>query len=125
MITVIINGLDISQYIQQTVDIEEQMRKIYGDAHDETIDGSMIPNLVAVKWDPSFVTVPMPQSIANQLLTFMEQETVNLEYTSFKVANGQMRTITALPQTVNVSYAMDTATGTRIYQAARLVFQEQ
>lgn len=123
-ITVIINGLDISQYVQQTQDISEKMRKIYGTAHDTASDGTIIPNLIATKWDPSFKTLPLPQSIAQSLLAYMELETVTLQYTSFKVANGLTRSIAALPSEVSVSYAMDN-NGTRIYQGTIIGFQEQ
>lgn len=123
--TVLINGTDISDYVQQTQDISETMRKVYGAAQDTASDGTIIPNLIAVKWDPSFLTVPMPQSIAEQVIAYMEQETVTLKYTSFKVAGSGTRTITALPVSCTVSYAMDDHTGTRIYQACKLVFQEQ
>lgn len=124
-ITVIIDDLDISKYVQQTQDIEEQLRKVYGSAQAPALDGTIIPNLVAVKWDPSFLTVPMPQNVANTLIAYMEKETVTLQYTSFKYAGGQVRTITALPQTITVSYATDDYNGTRIYKATRIAFQEQ
>ena len=124
-ITVIIDDLDISQYIQQTQDISEQMRKVYGKAQDTALDGSIIPNLVAIKWDPSFGTKPMPQSVASTLIAYMEKETVTLQYTSFKYAGGQTRTITALPMSLTVSYATNDYNGERVYQSAALAFQEQ
>lgn len=125
MITVIIDDLDISEYIQQTTDITEQMRKIYGRAQDTALDGTTIPNLVAIKYDPSFSTKPMPQSIAEILASYMEKETVTLQYTSFKYAGGQVRTITALPQSITINYATDDYNGERIYNNMALAFEEQ
>ena len=125
MITVIIDDLDISEYIQQTTDITEQMRKIYGRAQDTALDGTTIPNLVAIKYDPSFSTRPMPQSIAEILASYMEKETVTLQYTSFKYAGGQVRTITALPQSITINYATDDYNGERIYNNMALAFEEQ
>lgn len=125
MITVIIDDLDISEYIQQTTDITEQMRKIYGRAQDTALDGTTIPNLVAIKYDPSFSTKPMPQSIAEILASYMEKETVTLQYTSFKYAGGQVRTITALPQSITLNYATDDYNGERIYNNMALAFEEQ
>ena len=125
MITVIIDDLDISEYIQQTTDITEQMRKIYGRAQDTALDGTTIPNLVAIKYDPSFSTKPMPQSIAEILASYMEKETVTLQYTSFKYAGGQVRTITALPQSITLNYATDDYNGERVYNNMALAFEEQ
>lgn len=125
MITVIIDDLDISEYIQQTVDITERMRKVYGKAQDTALDGTTIPNLVAIKYDPSFSTKPMPQSIAETLASYMEKETVTLQYTSFKYAGGQVRTITALPQSITINYATDDYNGERIYNNMALAFEEQ
>lgn len=125
MITVIIDDLDISEYIQQTVDITEKMRKVYGKAQDTALDGTTIPNLVAIKYDPSFSTKPIPQSIAETLASYMEKETVTLQYTSFKYAGGQVRTITALPQSITINYATDDYNGERIYNNMALAFEEQ
>lgn len=125
MITVIIDDLDISEYIQQTVDITEKMRKVYGKAQDMALDGTTIPNLVAIKYDPSFSTKPIPQSIAERLASYMEKETVTLQYTSFKYAGGQVRTITALPQSITLNYATDNYNGERVYNNMALSFEEQ
>lgn len=125
MITVIIDDLDISEYIQQTVDITERMRKVYGKAQDTALDGTTIPNLVAIKYDPSFSTKPIPQSIAETLASYMEKETVTLQYTSFKYAGGQVRTITALPQSITLNYATDNYNGERVYNNMALAFEEQ
>ena len=66
-ITLRINGVDFSSYIEKTQDISESMRKVYGKANATGLDGTQIPNLVAVKWDPSFRTRPMPQDMAKRL----------------------------------------------------------
>ena len=67
----------------------------------------------------------MPQSIAEILASYMEKETVTLQYTSFKYAGGQVRTITALPQSITINYATDDYNGERIYNNMALAFEEQ
>lgn len=125
MITCIIDGVDISAYIQQQTDISETMRKITGNAQATAIDGTTIPNQIAVKWDPSFVTRPLPQPIAESIIAAMERETVTLQYTSVKVAGSGARTITAFPVSMSVSYATDDYTGVRVYAPMTLSFEEQ
>lgn len=122
-ITLIINNTDYSAYIQQTHDINESMRKIYGRAQGPAVDGTMIADLIAIKWDPSFMLKPLPQSMAEELISLMELETVSLQYSSVK--NGaQLRKITALPQSISISYAT-TERGERIYDATTIAFEEQ
>lgn len=124
-ITLKINGTDFSAYIQQETDISEKMRKIYGQAQATALDGTTIPNLVAVKYDPSFLMKPLPQNLANTLLALMEYETVTVQYTSFKVAGSGTRTITAFPVSMTVAYAMTDRNGNRIYQPTTIAFEEQ
>lgn len=122
-ITLIINNTDYSAYIQQTQDITETLRKIYGKAHGYAVDGTTIPNLIAKKWDPSFMLKPLPQSMAEQLIDLMEMETVTLQYTSVKHGE-ELREITALPLSMTVNYATY-ARGERVYQPTVISFEEQ
>ena len=121
VIELYINGNDFSDYIQQETDISERMRKIVGRAQDTAIDGRTIPDLLAVKWDPSFLLQPMPQAKMATLLALMKEETVALQYTS--VTSGALRSITAMPVAMTVKYAMQW-NSMRIYDATPISFEE-
>lgn len=120
--TLIINGEDFSDYIQQETDISEKMTKVIGPAQAEAVDGTTIPDLVKVKWNPSFLLMPMPKSKMQTLLSMMQRETVELEYTSV-VYNTILRSITAMPVSMTVKFA--TRYGTQyIYEPTPISFEE-
>lgn len=119
--TLTINAVDFSGYIQQETDIAETMEKIVGPAQGTAVDGTTIPDLVKVKWHPSFLLQPMPKSKMQTLLAVMQQETVDLVYTS--VVNNTTRNITAIPTSMKVKFA--TRNGTDyIYDATPISFEE-
>lgn len=121
--TLIINGQDFSNYIQQETDISETMRKVVGPAQDTAVDGTDILDLLRVKWDPSFRLKPMPQAQMAQLIAMMEMEQVTVTYTS--VVSGTVRSnIDMQPMSITVQYAMTTANGVRIYADTPISFQE-
>lgn len=121
--TLIINGQDFSNYIQQETDISETMRKVVGPAQDTAVDGTDILDLLKVKWDPSFRLKPMPQAQMAQLIAMMEMEQVTVTYTS--VVSGTVRSnIDMQPMSMTVQYAMTTANGVRIYADTPISFQE-
>ena len=121
--TLIINGQDFSNYIQQETDISETMRKVVGPAQDTAVDGTDILDLLRVKWDPSFRLKPMPQAQMAQLIAMMEMEQVTVTYTS--VVSGTLRSnIDMQPISMTVQYAMTTANGVRIYADTPISFQE-
>lgn len=121
--TLIINGQDFSNYIQQETDISETMRKVVGPAQDTAVDGTDILDLLKVKWDPSFRLKPMPQAQMAQLIAMMEMEQVTVTYTS--VVSGIVRSnIDMQPMSMTVQYAMTTANGVRIYADTPISFQE-
>lgn len=120
--TLIINGVDFSGYIQQETDISERMRKIIGPAQDVAVDGTTIPDLVKVKWDPSFLLMPMPRSKMITLLNLMEMETVSLEYTSVRNELA-LRSITAMPTEISVQFAT-MYNGEHIYRETPISFEE-
>lgn len=121
--TLIINGQDFSNYIQQETDISETMRKVVGPAQDTAVDGTDILDLLRVKWDPSFRLKPMPQAQMAQLIAMMEMEQVTVTYTS--VVSGTVRSnIDMQPMSMTVQYAMTTANGVRIYADTPISFQE-
>ena len=121
--TLIINGQDFSDYIQQETDITETMRKVVGPAQDTAVDGTDILDLLKVKWDPSFLLKPMPQAQMAQLIAMMSLEQVTLTYTS--VVSGDLRTnVDMQPLSMTVQYAMTTRSGVRIYADCPISFQE-
>ena len=120
--TLIINAVDFSGYIQQETDITEQMTKIIGPAQANAVDGTTIPDLVKVKWNPSFLLKPLPQPMMETLIALMEEETVELEYTSVRYGN-QLRKITAMPVSMSVKFAT-LYNNTRIYEPTSISFEE-
>lgn len=120
-ITLTVNGVDFSNYIQQMTDITEQMVKVVGPAQDVAVDGTTIPDLVKVKWNPSFRLKPLPQATMNTLINLMQLETVSIRYTS--VRSNTTRTIRAMPVSMKVQYAT-TAGGVRIYADTPISFEE-
>ena len=122
--TLIINGVDFSSYIQQETDIKEQMVKVIGPAQDVGIDGTTIPDLVKIKWNPSFRLKPMARSEMDTLINLMQLETVTLQYTSIRaVGTNALRTITAMPVSMQVQYAT-TKGNYRIYADTPISFEE-
>ena len=120
--TLIINAVDFSGYIQQETDITEQMSKVIGPAQANAVDGTTIPDLVKSKWSPSFLLKPLPQPMMETLIALMEEETVELEYTSVKLGN-QLRQITAMPVSMSVKFAT-LYNNIRIYEPTTISFEE-
>lgn len=121
--TLTIDGVDFSDYIQQETDIAETMRKVIGEAQADAVDGTTIPDLIKIKWDPSFLLAPMPKSKMQTLIALMEKESVALEYTSVKTADMATRPITAIPTAMQVKFATRW-NGEHIYDATPISFEE-
>lgn len=121
--TLFIDDTDFSSYIQQKTDITEKMRRVVGPAQDTAIDGTTIPDLVAYKYDPSFLLKPMPRNMIETLLAKMQQETVRLQYTSVLYDDGNLRSITAMPVSISVKFATEWGGG-RIYAETPISFEE-
>ena len=121
--TLKINAVDYSSYIQQETDITEEMTKIIGPAQAPAVDGTTIPDLVQVKWNPSFLLRPLPQPMMATLISLMERETVELQYTSVKLGNATLRSITAIPTSITVKFAT-MFNGVRIYEPTPISFEE-
>lgn len=121
--TLKINAVDYSSYIQQETDISEEMTKVIGPAQGPAVDGTTIPDLVKVKWNPSFLLRPLPQPMMSTLISLMERETVELEYTSVKLGNATPRSITAMPTSMTVKFAT-MFNGVRIYEPTPISFEE-
>lgn len=121
--TLKINAVDYSAYIQQETDITEEMTKVIGPAQGDAVDGTTIPDLVKVKWNPSFLLRPLPQPMMATLISLMERETVELQYTSVKLGNATLRSITAIPTSITVKFAT-MFNGVRIYEPTTISFEE-
>ena len=121
--TLIINAVDFSAYIQQETDITETMRKVIGQAQADAVDGTTIPDQIKVKWDPAFLLRPLPQDMMATLIAIMEEETVELEYTTVKLGNAILRQITAIPVSMSVKFAT-MYNGTRIYEPTPISCEE-
>lgn len=118
-----IDDVDFSAYIQQETDIKETMRRLVGNAQAPAIDGTTIPDLIAIKWDPSFLLKPMPRTMMETLLEKMEQETVELQYTSVRREDGDLRVITAMPVSMTVKFATKW-NDERVYAETPISFEE-
>ena len=121
--TLKINAVDYSAYIQQETDITEEMTKVIGPAQGDAVDGTTIPALVKVTWNPSFLLRPLPQPMMATLISLMERETVELQYTSVKLGNATLRSITAIPTSITVKFAT-MFNGVRIYEPTPISFEE-
>lgn len=121
--TLKINAVDYSSYIQQETDITEEMTKVIGPAQAPAVDGTTIPDLVKVKWNPSFLLRPLPQPMMATLISLMERETVELQYTSVKLGNATLRSITAIPTSITVKFAT-MFNGVRVYEPTPISFEE-
>lgn len=119
--TLHINGEDFSGYIQQKTDITEQMVRIVGGAQGPAIDGTTIPDLVKIKWNPSFLLMPMSKEKMQTLLDMMQMETVQLDYTS--IVLNELRTITAMPVSMRVKFGTMQG-GAYIYEPTPISFEE-
>ena len=122
--TLIIDDVDFSDYIQQETDITETMVKVIGPAQDVAIDGTTIPDLVKIKWNPSFRLKPMARIDMNALINLMQHETVTLHSTSIRSSGDNLRTITAMPVSMTVQYAKTNPNGYRIYADTPISFEE-
>lgn len=119
--TLIINGVDFSSYIQQKTDIREEMRRIVGPAQDTAVDGTEILDLVKIKWDPSFRLKPLLKGDMQTLLAIMQLEKVTVQYTS--VVSNTIRSIEAEPASISVQYAT-TWNGEDVYADTPISFRE-
>lgn len=120
--TVIINGVDVSAYIQQKTDIYEAPRRITGPNAGTAIDGTYIEDYVTTKYDPSFRAKPMPAEMIAQLLEACERDYVVIKYESGRM-NG-LRTIQAVPSASTIQYLTEYDI-TKIYGGLALSFVEK
>lgn len=115
-----INGVDYSTYINKRTNIVETPRYIDGVNTGTSINGTAIYDRVATKYDVSFQLNPLTDTQMNTIATLLENETVTLEYSSFKGT----RTITAQPKMSSVKFFKDNGTN-KIYAEVEMTFEEK
>lgn len=120
--TLIINGVDYSEYIQQKTDITETPRRITGANSGTALDGTYIEDYVTTKYDPSFRAKPMPAGKIAELLAACESGYVTLRYFSGR-ENG-IRAILAVPTASTVQFLTQYAESA-IYGGLVLSFKEK
>ena len=121
--TLIINGVDYSTYIQQKTDITETPRRISGNNTGTALDGTYIEDYVTTKYDPSFRAKPMPADKIAALLAACENEYVSIRYSSGR-ANG-VRSIQAVPTASTIQFLTTYAETQAIYGGLVLSFTEK
>lgn len=122
MIELYADNYNLTPLIQQTVDVRESMRKIYGNNGGMSTAGVEFDDLIATKYDPSFRLKPLPASEYAAVMAIMEKESVVLRYTSVKTT-GALRTITAAPLELGAHYVTDSY-GRRIYDGEIISFKQ-
>lgn len=122
--TLVYGGVDLSQYITKYA-VTETPRIIEGPNKGTARNGEDIPDIIAVKIDPSFICRPLnPASIRvirNLLRTLPTTPYKTLTYDSDE---GSVRTINAKLTMSASTKVMDTADRT-LYDGIVLVFNEK
>lgn len=117
-----LNGFDFSAFVQWKVDRLETTRKVLGPNSLVDIDGTEYPDVLANKIDPGFLLKPLPKTYLQQLAAIMEQDVIDLEYTSFRT--NEDRAIKAIPQNMSLKFAV-TAWNGDVYEGTAITFKEQ
>lgn len=120
--TLIIDDVDYSAYIQQKNGIKESPREINGANARTSIDGFDIYDVVAYKLDPSFLLKPMPAEMMRTFITAINKAPVRIQYSSFM--HNTVRTIEAKAVASSINYLTE-ANGKRIYGEASVSFRER
>lgn len=120
--TLIINGVDFSNYIQQTVDIVEAPRRVEGSNGGTSVDFEEIYDEGVTKYDASFKLKPMPASMIRVLLAAVEEVPSDVMYTS--MLSDTPRLIEARVSIDTISY-LTTARGERIYGESAITITER
>lgn len=88
MITFIVNGIDLSKYVQRTP--SEAVRRVTGSNSGYMLDGSRREDYIATKYDPTFACKPLKRDDMDALLAAFESENVKLTYTSARKSTLQL-----------------------------------
>lgn len=118
--TLIINGTDFSDYIQQKVNVTEEPIYSDGSASGETLADSVVRDRLGIRFRNSFALKPLPQSLFYSLLSASAANSVTVTLTTSRAASP--KTIDAQITISSYSYAT-TAFGERIYTGANIVVE--
>ena len=122
MIELYADNYNLTPLIQQTIDVRETMRKVYGNNGGMTTAGEEIVDLVANKIDPAFRLKPLTRAEYAVVMEIMSKSSVRVRYTSV-LYNGTLRAITAAPLELSAHYVMDHY-GQRIYDGEVISFKQ-
>lgn len=122
MIMAYFGTLNLTPLIQQTVDVVETPRKIYGNNGGMSTAGVEFEDLIVTKYDPQFRLKPLPGDQLKAVIDAMSAASGTLRYTSV-LANGGLRSITAAPLGVTAHYVTDSY-GRMIYDGEILAFRQ-
>lgn len=118
--TLIINGTDFSDYIQQKANVNEEPIYTDGPAGGETLADSVVRDRLGIRFRNSFALKPLPQSLFYSLLSASAANSVTVTLTTSRAASPI--TIDAQITISSYSYAT-TARGERIYTGANIVVE--
>lgn len=118
--TLIINGTDFSDYIQQKANVNEEPIYTDGSAGGETLADSVVRDRLGIRFRNSFALKPLPQSLFYSLLSASAANSVTVTLTTSRAASP--KTIDAQITISSYSYAT-TAFGERIYTGANIVVE--
>lgn len=120
--TLIIDGVDFSDFIQQKTDIVERPRYIDGKGIGTAINGNAIFDRIATKYDVSFLLKPMPAENIREIIRACEANESEVQYTS--VLFDTERSIKAQLSISAVRYLTE-SNGNRIYGECSIVVSEK
>lgn len=118
--TLIINALNISNYVMQKEDVNETPVYVDGTNTGVSKTGVAIRDRVRTRYTASFSLVPLPQSVFQSIITACEGNQAEVIYTSAR--SGADVTVTAQCSLSGWSYATD-ANGERIYTGCTITIE--
>ena len=118
--TLVINGVDFSAYIQQTVDVKETPVYVDGPAEGISVSGNPFFDRVGTRYRSSFALKPLPREKFNALRVACEANEVNVYMTTSR--NDDPISVVAQCSLSQYSYATDHA-GQRIYTGATITIE--
>lgn len=118
--TLIINSVDLSSYIEQTQNITEYPIYVNGPLEGKSKTGKPFHDRIRTRYGFTRKLVPIPQSVMAQVLSACEGNSVEVTYTSARAvsdvtANGQA-------SVSGFSYALD-HNGERYYYGATITVE--
>lgn len=117
--TLIIDGVDFSDYIQQKVNVTEEPIYSDGAAVGETLADSVVRDRLGIRFRNSFSLKPLPQSKFFSLLKASAANSVTVTLTTSRSASP----ITIDAQITLSQYSYATTAGERVYSGANIIIE--